>query len=93
MFRAASFVTLLTVLGTTTALAQSEVTWWHGMGGHNGEVIDDVARKFNAAQTVCHLTPLSKGTCEEALAAGIAARGATIPAVDLLTDPGQRVPA
>ncbi len=43
------------------------------MGGRNGEVLNELAQKFNAAQTACVLTPVSKGTYEEALASGIAA--------------------
>jgi sn-glycerol 3-phosphate transport system substrate-binding protein len=43
------------------------------MGGHNADVINEVVKKFNASQTACNLTPVSKGTYEEALAAGIAA--------------------
>ena len=64
---------LLLGLGANAALAQTEITWWHGMGGRNGEVINEIAQKFNDAQTACHMTPVSKGTYEEALAAGIAA--------------------
>ena len=42
------------------------------MSGRNGEVINEISEKFNASQDVCHLTPVSKGTYEEALNAGIA---------------------
>lgn len=56
------------------AFAQTTgITWWHGMGGANEQVINQVAEKFNAAQTACAITPVSKGTYEEALASGIAA--------------------
>ncbi|WP_112313367.1 extracellular solute-binding protein [Pseudogemmobacter bohemicus] len=88
-----------------------QITWWHGMGGANEQVINQVAEKFNAAQSACAITPVSKGTYEEALASGIAAfrsggqpnilqvfdagaatiinaKGATIPAEDLLTQNG-----
>lgn len=73
MLKTVSLATVIAALGTTSALAQTEISWWHGMGGRNGEVINEVAQKFNAAQNACHLTPLSKGTYEEALASGIAA--------------------
>jgi sn-glycerol 3-phosphate transport system substrate-binding protein len=64
------------VLALTCNAAFAEavnITWWHGMGGANEEVINQVAQKFNEAQTACMLTPVSKGTYEEALASGIAA--------------------
>lgn len=112
MLRTVSFATLLAALGATSALAQTEITWWHGMGGRNGEVINEISQKFNEAQSACHLTPLSKGTYEEALASGIAAfrsgeqpnilqvfdagaatiiaaKGATIPAEDLIKAAGK----
>lgn len=112
MFKTTSFAAALLALGATTAFAQTEITWWHGMGGRNGEVINEISQKFNAAQTQCHLTPLSKGTYEEALASGIAAfrsgeqpnilqvfdagaatiiaaKGATIPAEELILGAGK----
>ncbi len=97
------------------ALAETtQITWWHGMGGANEQVINQVAEKFNAAQSACAITPVSKGTYEEALAAGIAAfrsgeqpnilqvfdagaatiinaKGATIPAEDILAQNGHKL--
>lgn len=73
MFKMTTFATLALALTATTALAQTDITWWHGMGGRNGEVINEISQKFNEAQSACHLTPISKGTYEEALATGIAA--------------------
>lgn len=73
MFKPAICATLALSFTATTALAQTEITWWHGMGGRNGEVINEISQKFNDSQAECHLTPLSKGTYEEALASGIAA--------------------
>jgi sn-glycerol 3-phosphate transport system substrate-binding protein len=58
---------------SANAFAATDITWWHGMSGRNGEVINEIAKKFNASQDACALTPVSKGTYEEALAAGIAA--------------------
>ncbi|OCX64545.1 glycerol 3-phosphate ABC transporter substrate-binding protein [Thioclava sp. SK-1] len=67
---------------TTTALALSltassamatDISWWHGMSGRNGEVINEISQQFNDAQDSCNLTPISKGTYEEALSSGIAA--------------------
>ncbi|WP_176082561.1 extracellular solute-binding protein [Martelella sp. HB161492] len=60
-------------LSASTTLAATDITWWHGMGGKNQEIINQISEKFNASQDACQLTPISKGTYEEALAAGIAA--------------------
>jgi sn-glycerol 3-phosphate transport system substrate-binding protein len=102
---------LALAFSATSSFAATNITWWHGMAGRNGEVINEVAQKFNAAQTTCALTPVSKGTYEEALASGIAAfrsgeqpnilqvfdagaatiinaKGAVIPAEDLITKAG-----
>ncbi len=43
-------------------MAATNITWWHGMGGRNGEVINEVSQKFNEAQKECALTPVSKGS-------------------------------
>ena len=108
-------LTAVSALALTTqavyAQGTTSITWWHGMGGANEQVINQVAEKFNAAQAACVITPVSKGTYEEALASGIAAfrsgeqpnilqvfdagaatiiaaKGATIPAEDILTQNG-----
>ena len=73
MFKQISMAALALSMTASTTLAATNITWWHGMGGRNGEVINEVAQKFNAAQSECALTPVSKGSYEEALSAGIAA--------------------
>ena len=73
MIRKLSMTSLALVFSATASLAATDISWWHGMAGRNGEVINEVAQKFNASQTACALTPVSKGTYEEALASGIAA--------------------
>jgi sn-glycerol 3-phosphate transport system substrate-binding protein len=73
MIKTATFATLALGMTSATAFAQTDITWWHGMGGRNGEVINEISQKFNDAQAECMLTPVSKGTYEEALSAGIAA--------------------
>ncbi|MAQ82711.1 MAG: ABC transporter substrate-binding protein [Maritimibacter sp.] len=62
-------------LTATSALAQSatEISWWHGMGGRNGEVINEISQMFNDQSETCNLTPVSRGTYEEALSSAIAA--------------------
>ncbi|ASY71327.1 extracellular solute-binding protein [Sinorhizobium fredii] len=111
MFKTISLTAIALAFSTTTSLAATNITWWHGMAGRNGEVINEVAQKFNASQSACALTPVSKGTYEEALASGVAAfrageqpnilqvfdagaatiinaKGAVIPAEDLITKAG-----
>ncbi len=73
MFKTLSMTALALVVSSTSSFAATNISWWHGMAGRNGEVINEVAQKFNAAQTTCAITPVSKGTYEEALASGIAA--------------------
>ena len=55
------------------ASAQTEITWWHAMGGALGETVNKIATDFNASQTDYKITPAFKGTYEETLTAGIAA--------------------
>ncbi|KEP68964.1 extracellular solute-binding protein [Thioclava sp. BHET1] len=73
MFKSTTLAALALSFMAAPVLAQTDITWWHGMGGRNGEVINEISQKFNESQQACHLTPVSKGTYEEALASGIAA--------------------
>lgn len=60
-------------LMASAAHAETEITWWHGMGGHLGDVVNEIAAGFNASQTEYKITPVFKGTYEETLTAAIAA--------------------
>jgi sn-glycerol 3-phosphate transport system substrate-binding protein len=55
------------------AHAQTEIVWWHAMGGALGEWVNDLAKDFNARQKDYKVTPVFKGTYPESLTAGIAA--------------------
>jgi sn-glycerol 3-phosphate transport system substrate-binding protein len=55
------------------SFAQTEITWWHAMGGALGDTVNQIATDFNASQSDYKITPVFKGTYEEALTAGIAA--------------------
>ncbi|KIQ04744.1 glycerol 3-phosphate ABC transporter substrate-binding protein [Agrobacterium tumefaciens] len=113
MIKKFSMAAMAITFSATSSMAATNITWWHGMGGRNGEVINEVSQKFNAAQSACALTPVSKGTYEEALASGIAAfrsgeqpnilqvfdagaatiinaKGAVIPAEDIITKAGYK---
>ncbi|MEM8751921.1 MAG: extracellular solute-binding protein [Pseudomonadota bacterium] len=60
-------------LTSAPAFAQTEITWWHAMGGQLGEAVNKIAEDFNASQSDYKITPIFKGTYEETLTAGIAA--------------------
>lgn len=58
---------------TATASAQTEVQWWHAMGGNLGEAVNALADGFNKSQTQYKVTPVYKGSYTETLTAAIAA--------------------
>lgn len=60
-------------LFATFAQAQTELTWWHAMGGQLGETVNEIANRFNAAQSDYTITPVFKGGYEDTLTATIAA--------------------
>ncbi|WP_421363218.1 extracellular solute-binding protein [Agrobacterium rosae] len=113
MIKKFSMAAMAITFSATSSMAATNITWWHGMGGRNGEVINEVSQKFNVAQSACAITPVSKGSYEEALASGIAAfrsgeqpnilqvfdagaatiinaKGAVIPAEDIITKAGYK---
>ncbi|MEX3015475.1 extracellular solute-binding protein [Gymnodinialimonas hymeniacidonis] len=55
------------------AQAQTEIEFWHAMGGQLGETVNQLVADFNASQSDYVLTPVFKGTYEETLTAAIAA--------------------
>jgi sn-glycerol 3-phosphate transport system substrate-binding protein len=55
------------------AAAQTEIHWWHAMGGANGERIDRMAAEFNAMQSDYVIVPTYKGNYTETMTAAIAA--------------------
>lgn len=64
---------LIAASSTGAAFAQTEISWWHAMGGSLGETVNQIATDFNASQSDYKITPIFKGSYEEALTAGIAA--------------------
>ena len=60
--------------GTSTGvLAQTEIQWWHSMGGALGEWVNDLAKEFNASQKDYRVVPTFKGSYDESMTAAIAA--------------------
>jgi sn-glycerol 3-phosphate transport system substrate-binding protein len=55
------------------AQAQTEIQWWHSMGGALGEWVNDLAKDFNASQTEYKVVPTFKGSYDESMTLAIAA--------------------
>ncbi len=53
--------------------AQTEIQWWHSMGGALGERTNEIAAGFNASQTDWKVTAIYKGSYPESMTAAIAA--------------------
>ncbi|MFO1087158.1 MAG: sn-glycerol-3-phosphate ABC transporter substrate-binding protein UgpB [Reyranellaceae bacterium] len=69
-----SAVAVAAVLASTPAAwAQTEIQWWHAMGGNLGETVNALAEGFNKSQTEYKVTPVYKGSYTETLTAAIAA--------------------
>gem|GEM_PF-3163626 len=58
---------------STTALAATEIQWWHAMGGVNNERVDKIAADFNASQSEYKVVPTNKGNYTETMTAAVAA--------------------
>ncbi len=63
----------LAVAFALPAQAQTEVQWWHSMGGALGEWVNDLAKEFNASQKDYKITPTFKGSYDESMTTAIAA--------------------
>ncbi|OGA18905.1 MAG: sn-glycerol-3-phosphate ABC transporter substrate-binding protein [Betaproteobacteria bacterium RIFCSPLOWO2_02_FULL_66_14] len=60
-------------LFSANAYAQTEIQWWHSMGGALGEALNGVANQFNASQKDYKVVTSFKGTYGESMTAAIAA--------------------
>jgi len=63
----------LAALAHVPAHAQTEIHWWHSMGGALGEWVNDLAKDFNANQKDYKIVPTFKGSYDESMTAAIAA--------------------
>ena len=66
-----SLAALVSVAGP--AHAQTEIQWWHAMGGALGEWVNDLAKGFNESQKDYKVVPTFKGSYDESMTAAIAA--------------------
>ena len=48
-------------LTSTGAQAQTEIEWWHSMGGALGEALNGLANKFNEEQKEYKVNAIFKG--------------------------------
>ena len=69
---------LAAVLAAAAALAapahaQTEIQWWHSMGGALGEALNELAVKFNATQKEYRVVAVYKGAYPVSMTAAIAA--------------------
>ena len=71
-FAAAALATLAACLPLASH-AQTEIQWWHSMGGALGEWVNDQAKDFNASQKDYKVVPTFKGSYDESMTAAIAA--------------------
>jgi len=60
-------------ISATVSFAQTEIQWWHAMGGTNGERVDKIAADFNATQSDYKIVPTYKGNYTETMTAAVAA--------------------
>src|SRR5476649_1569254 len=60
-------------LFAANAHAQTEIQWWHSMGGALGEKLNELAAKFNESQKDYKVVAVFKGTYPESMTAAIAA--------------------
>ena len=71
-FAAAALATFTACLPLASH-AQTEIQWWHSMGGALGEWVNDQAKDFNASQKDYKIVPTFKGSYDESMTAAIAA--------------------
>ena len=75
-----ALVAVVVVAGApATSWAKTEIQFWHAMPAVLGERVNEIAAKFNAAQTEYEVKAVFKGTYPETLNAAIAAYRAKQP--------------
>jgi sn-glycerol 3-phosphate transport system substrate-binding protein len=72
-FKTLAMASALAATLSTSALAQTEIQWWHSMTAVNGEWVNDLARQFNESQKDFKIVPTYKGQYDESMTAAIAA--------------------
>lgn len=73
MIRIAAVSAIALAASFGAAQAQTEIQWWHAMGGELGVKLDEMVAAYNASQTDYKVTASFKGTYAETMTAAIAA--------------------
>jgi sn-glycerol 3-phosphate transport system substrate-binding protein len=73
MFRSSLTAAFALALAATGAWAQTEIQFWHSMGGALGDKVNELANNFNKTQSEYKVVPVFKGTYPESMTAAIAA--------------------
>ncbi|TNC49183.1 sn-glycerol-3-phosphate ABC transporter substrate-binding protein UgpB [Rubellimicrobium rubrum] len=82
MVRILATSTLALMAAASAVSAQTEVHWWHAMGGENGAKLEEIVAGYNASQQEFTVVPTFKGTYPETMTAAIAAfRAGEQPAI------------
>ena len=66
-------VVALSAAFSLSAQAQTEIQWWHSMTAVNNDVVNDLAKNFNASQKNYKIVPTYKGVYDESFTAAVAA--------------------
>src|SRR5258706_466644 len=73
MFRTSLIAAFAFAFAATGARAQTEIQFWHSMGGALGDKVNELAAGFNKPQTEYKIVPSYKGQYPESMTAAIAA--------------------
>ena len=68
-----AFFMSLFMLNAASALAATEIQWWHAMGGELGERVGKIAADFNKSQSEYKVKAVYKGNYTETMTSAIAA--------------------
>jgi sn-glycerol 3-phosphate transport system substrate-binding protein len=73
MFRTSLIAAFALAVASAGARAQTEIQFWHSMGGALGDKVNELANNFNKTQTDYKVVPSYKGQYPESMTAAIAA--------------------
>ena len=72
MMRKSLFASFALALAASAAQAQTEIQFWHSMGGALGDKVNELAAGFNKTQSEYRIVPSYKGQYPESMTAAIA---------------------
>jgi sn-glycerol 3-phosphate transport system substrate-binding protein len=73
MFKTLSFATFAAAMSASSALAATEISWWHAMDAQLGQKLEAIAEAFNSSQSEYKVVPTYKGSYPETLTSAITA--------------------